>query len=217
MMNLGHARSRVAEVLYRATATIERQDASGAWFIYRSGVPCSIRAQRGQPVAAQPDDETTGQRLMTWRMRCDVGTGVAIGDRVTADTEDYGLITIVIGAVSSGSLTVSETSFGTREEWASEGDPFTFIRFNQDTETEERFGPYFARKLTSDTRNAIVGAGSIGTPVTVWLRLDASANVEIGDIVPELAGGEVTEVHEAIDGAIEIAVRTDAGAAESVG
>jgi len=216
-VNLDSARERVADVLYRATATIERQDTNGAWHVFKSDVPCSIRAQRSQAVSAQTDDETTGQRLMTWRMRCDIGTGVAIGDRVTAETEDYGTVSIVIGAVGSGSLTVSETSYGTREEWAAEGEPYTFIRYDQDTDTETRFGPYFARRLTSNTRNPVIGAGSIGTVMTVWLRLDDAANVEIGDIVPELAGGEVTDVHAAVDGAIEIAVRTDAGAAESVG
>ena len=190
-MNLERARNRVAQ-LYRATATVERQNDAGVWETAIASLPCSVRAQTGQPPSPQPDAMASGQQLAVWRIRSDIGTGLQIGDRLTAIVPDYaGPLVLIVGRVDRGSLTVSETAYASMEAWAAAGVELTFIRYDQATDTDTTHGPYFARRLSGSPRQAGQGEASIGSLMTVSLRIDdADANVEVGARVLEMGGRE---------------------------
>jgi hypothetical protein len=200
---------------HTAAMTIERQNGSGVWQTVASAVPCTLRPVRGQaaPASAQPDAGQQGQRLYAWRVLADVGTGIQIKDRLTIVTSEFGTVCIVIGAITQPSMGVCENAFGTREEWAGEQISITLIRYDQVTDTETTLGPVLAGRIQDDPRSAGgTSDGSAGALMTVTLRLpDADPHAQVGDIVPELAGGVVRVVRPAVDQHYEIEVAVDAG------
>ena len=211
-MNLERARARIA-VLYRATANVERQNDAGVWESVMASLPCSVRAQTGQPPSPQPDAMAAGQQLTIWRIKCEIGTGLRIGDRLTAVTPDYaGSLVLIVGRVDRGSLTVSETAYATMESWAVAGIELTFLRYDQATDSDTVYGPYFARRLSGNVRQAGQGEASTGSLMTMSLRIeDANASVEVGDTVPELGGAVVSAVRPVTAGVREVDVLVDAG------
>jgi len=221
-MSVGLARAR-GRMKSRHTAklTIERQNASGAWQTVAIDVPCTLRPVRsgGAPASAQPDAGQQGQRLYAWRVLADVGTGIQIKDRLTIVTAEFGTVRIVVGAITQPSMGVCENAFGTREEWAGEQISITFIRYDQVTETEATLGPVLAGRVQDDPRSSGGSSdGSAGALMTVTLRLpDTEPRVQVGDIVPELAGGVVRVVRPAVDQHYEIEVAVDAGIAWTSG
>ena len=205
------SRSLVAKYL-RHSATI-RREIGGVLTEIASGVPCSITKRQIQgPTSTNPGGRFAADDEI-WDFAMTMTPDLEISDEVTVLLSDTGEVLGPFGVATmrdtgtkvSQRCRLSQRTVAVAEEFV------TFLRFDQETELSTAYGPYPIRVVWGLVTELTGTGEAFGKQSGQALIYDPQANVEIGDIIPEIYASVVVEVGVPTTNPLPIVIRRDKG------
>jgi hypothetical protein len=194
-------------------ATLRRRDGDG-WTTVFDNEPCSVKESSGMSGAQTGNLLSSGSLGgITWRVSFDLGVpSILNGDVITVTRRDGSVIPdMQVNHVRSTGLEVERVVFCNRESSAAAQTMLTFARYHQEDGTEELHGPYPAQVNWERVETTSPGDLMIGRQMGEARILDDTANVQVGDDIMELAGGQVVARFTDEPGVIVLRIVRDAG------
>ena len=205
--------SRSLAMKYLRHAATIRRDINGVLTEVASGVPCSITKRQIQG----PTSTNSGGRFAAddeiWDFAMTMTPDLEISDEVTVHLSDTGEVLGPFGVATmrDTGTKVSQRARLSQRTVAVPEDMVSFTRFNQDTEESVTYGPYPIR-IVWGLVTELTGTGSaIAKQTGQGMLYDPEANVETGDIIPEIPSAVVVEVGVVTNNQLPVVIRRDHG------